>query len=336
MNKEELAARFFELRQKLNIDEKKTQASQLLAESSDSGFWFDSERASKKMKRLGSLQKEIDRFEELELLLEEDELTKIEVALNELESMAFLSGPYDSNEAIFSVHAGQGGTEAMDWAAMLERMYLRYFDRKNYQYSRVDCTPGEEVGIKSVTYQVSGDRVYGYLKGEFGVHRLVRLSPFNANNLRQTSFALVEVIPLIEEANSIELKDEEIEFQATHSSGHGGQNINKVATAVRLKHIPSGIVVNCQMERSQARNREIAMRLLKSKLMVLEEGRQRQKKQEIKGEHKTPGWGRQIRSYVLQPYKLVKDLRTGVESSNPDAVLDGDLDDFIRAQLRAS
>ncbi len=254
--------------------------------------------------------------------------------LDTLELATFLAGPYDKNEAILSIHSGQGGTEAMDWAAMLSRMYTRYFERKGWSHEMVYYSPGEEAGLKAVTYLVHSPFAFGYLKNERGTHRLVRLSPFNADSLRQTSFAGVEVTPVIEQTSDIVIKDEDLEFEASRSSGAGGQNVNKVNTAVRIRHIPTGIVVECQTQRFQEQNRKIALQLLKAKLWEIEEKKRLDELSKIKGTHTVAGWGTQIRSYVLHPYKLVKDLRTDYESTSPETVLAGDLDPFIEAELR--
>jgi peptide chain release factor 2 len=232
------------------------------------------------------------------------------------------------------LHSGQGGVEAMDWTNMLYRMYTRYFDKKGWVHEVIEETPGEEAGLKSITLQVVGDYAYGFLKHEAGVHRLVRQSPFNADNLRQTSFALVEVMPEIEESAEIVLKDEDLDWDFYRSGGHGGQNVNKVSTAVRLKHIPSGIVVTAQTQRYQAQNREYALKILRAKLWLLQEEERKKQEANLKGGYKTPGWGNQIRSYVLHPYKMVKDLRTNYETGNAEAVLDGNLDEFIDEELR--
>ncbi len=249
---------------------------------------------------------------------------------------SFLSGSYDKKNAIVSIHAGQGGTEAMDWASMLYRMYSRYCEKRNWSTEVVDYSEGEEAGIKSVTFRVEGVYVYGYLKGEAGTHRLVRQSPFNADNLRQTSFALVEVLPELEDLDlpDIEIKEADLDWQFFRSSSQGGQNVQKVSTAVRVKHIPTGITVTAQTERFQEQNRKIALSLLRSKLWLLQEAKEEAEKKEIKGEYRPASWGNQIRSYVLHPYKMVKDLRTDVETGNPEAVLDGELDQFIEAEIQ--
>jgi peptide chain release factor 2 len=266
----------------------------------------------------------------------EREIEALAAQLDQLELELTFAGPYDGRDAILAIHAGAGGTESQDWAEMLLRMYVRWAEARGYQAQLLDLMPGEEAGLKSATLEVRGPLAYGYLKAERGVHRLVRLSPFDADHARHTSFALVEVLPEAESAAEVKIAPEDLRVDVFRASGHGGQNVQKNATAVRITHLPTGLVVTCQNERSQGRNRESALRVLEARLLERELERQAEARARLKGEHVAAGWGNQIRSYVLHPYKMVKDHRTGHETSDAEGVLEGALDPFIAAYLTST
>jgi peptide chain release factor 2 len=348
-----ISSDFKKIEETLNLKEKEEKLSKLEAKSTDSGLWENQKEARKLMQEIGDLSHEVKKIKDLQkelLILNEfaeegvlssdlkKDVDKLEKQVEELKLSSFLSGEYDRKNAVMSIHAGQGGTEAMDWTSMLYRMYTKFCEKRGWKLQVIDLSSGEEAGIKSVIFKVEGLHAYGYLKGEAGTHRLVRQSPFNADKLRQTSFSLVEVIPEIDEADmpDIEMKDDDLEWQFFRASTQGGQNVQKVSTAVRVKHKPTNIVVTAQRERSQIQNRQIALDLLRSKLWILEQKKKEVEKKGLKGEYKPASWGTQIRSYVLHPYKMVKDLRTKIETADPESVLDGDLDDFIEAELKLS
>jgi peptide chain release factor 2 len=334
-----------------------TQAGALEAQSTAPDFWDDPQSAQSVMRRLSSIRARVATWRGLETkvadLLElvdlaeaesdeatgadiEHEADGIESHFEDLEFELTFSGPYDERNAIVAIHAGAGGTESQDWAEMLLRMYLRWCERRRFPAEVIDLMPGEEAGIKSATVEVTGEHAYGYLKSERGVHRLVRLSPFDSENRRHTSFALIEVMPEAGDAAEVKLNPDDLRVDVYRASGHGGQNVQKNSTAIRITHLPSGIVVTCQNERSQGRNRESAMRVLEARLIELELQKHAEQQAKIKGEHVSAGWSNQIRSYVLHPYKMVKDHRTGYETSNAASVLDGDLDDAIKAYLKTT
>jgi peptide chain release factor 2 len=316
-------------------------------------FWDDPQSAQRVMRRLarlkndgaawrGPLQRINDAIELAQLegdSLADDlaqEVAELEAIVERLTFRAKLSGEYDGEDALLAIHAGAGGTDAQDWAEMLLRMYLRWAEQRGFKVEIVDQMPGDEAGIKSATVAIQGDYVYGYLKSERGVHRLVRLSPFDSAHRRHTSFCLVEVWPDVQEDVDIEIADKDLQIDTFRSSGAGGQNVQKNDTAVRITHLPTGLVVSCQNERSQTQNKERALQVLKMRLLDLERQRQEAEFAELKGEHVSAGWGNAIRSYVLHPYKIVKDTRTGYETGNTQAVLDGALDGFMEAYLAAT
>jgi peptide chain release factor 2 len=334
MEDQNFKSRIEALKAKINVEDLKKRADEIEKEMGNPCFWQDQNRARKLTQEFAEIKRDLEELEKLEIYLKDGNSLALEKALRNLEIKIFLSGFYDKGDAILAIHAGQGGTEAMDWAEMLERMYIRYAESKNWEVDVVDLTPGEEAGVKSVTMVISGPYAYGYLKNEAGVHRLVRQSPFNADKLRQTSFAKVEVLPMIEESPEIEISDNDLSWEFFRASSQGGQNVQKVSSAVRLRHKPTGIVVTCQSERYQEQNRKIALALLKSKLWSLAKEKAEEEKRKLKGEVKIAGWGNQIRSYILHPYKMVKDLRTGFETSEPEKVLNGEIDGFIDAELR--
>ncbi len=330
----DLETRLKAVKDKLKINQLKEKVVDLQKQSGEPSFWQNHELAAEKMKELADLQKEIEQLEQIEQLIQTGDEVQATRLLDKFELKTFLSGHFDSSMAIVSIHSGQGGVEAMDWAMMLKRMYLKYFDSVGWPYEEIEEISGEEAGIKSTTVKVNAAYAYGFLKHEAGTHRLVRQSPFNADGLRQTSFALVEVLPQIKEAGEIELKNDDLDWQFFRSSSQGGQNVQKVSTAVRLIHKPSGIVVTSQAQRYQEQNRKIALELLRSKLWEQQEKDRKEQQTELKEGRTQASWGSQIRSYVLHPYKLVKDTRTGQESSSAEAVLDGRLDEFIETEVR--
>ncbi|MCM1057549.1 MAG: peptide chain release factor 2 [Firmicutes bacterium] len=344
-----------EVRDSLDLAGKSKRIEELEMEMEAPGFWDDPDRSNAKMKELKNLKDTVEecgglfgQYEDILTLIEmgyeenddsmaaeiRQELNDFVEKFEELRVGTLLSGEYDKNNAILKLNAGAGGTESCDWCSMLYRMYTRWAERRGFSLEVLDFLDGDEAGIKSVTFQVNGVNAYGYLKSEKGVHRLVRISPFNAQGKRQTSFVSLDVMPDIEEDVDVEIDEKDLRIDTYRSSGAGGQHINKTSSAIRITHIPTGTVVQCQNERSQFQNRDKAMQMLRAKLYLLKQEANVEKLSDIRGEVKDIAWGNQIRSYVLQPYKLVKDLRTEVETGNADAVLDGALDPFINGYLK--
>ena len=344
-----------EVKGALDLDNKTRKIEEIEREMEAPDFWDDPEVSQRKMKELKGYKDDVETCRNLEQKLEdiatliemgdeendpdivaevEQEVAEYDAAYEKIRIKTLLSGEYDGDNAIVSLHAGAGGTESCDWASMLYRMYTRWAADKGFSVEVLDSLDGDEAGIKSITFQVNGENAYGYLKSEHGVHRLVRISPFNAAGKRQTSFVSCDVMPDIEEDIDIEVKDEDIRIDTYRSSGAGGQHINKTSSAIRITHYPTGIVVTCQNERSQHVNKDKAMQMLKAKLFLLKQQENANKAAGIRGEVSEIGWGNQIRSYVMQPYTMVKDHRTGAETGNVDSVMDGSIDLFINAYLK--
>ena len=350
---EDFRDRFESVKKVLDPESLKKDLRELDEKMSSQGFWEDQEKAKEVVQRrkwleetlniLDSIERSLKDVEELSEVSEgdpetlgllEEEVGTIEDKLRDLELKTYLSGEMDAKNAYLTIQAGAGGTEACDWAQMLMRMYNRWAERKGYDVEVVDITPDDVAGIKSVTLLIKGPYAYGYLKGEQGVHRLVRISPFDANARRHTSFAAVSVMPQIDESIKVDIRDEDLKIETFRASGAGGQYVNKTDTAVRITHLPTGIVVSCQQERSQFQNKRKALELLRAKLYQLEQEKLMEKKKQYEGEKTDIGWGHQIRSYVFHPYKMIKDLRTGYETGNVDAVMDGEIDPFIESYLK--
>ena len=349
---EALKSDFFDAWEKLKIDEQLHALEKLEAEVGNPEIWKDPASAREKNEKLARLREKIDAWSVLKVQITDitellelgetdlvseigEQLSAMEKTFNELKQSLKFTGPYDHNDAIIRITAGAGGTEAMDWAGMLERMYLRFFEKKGYKATLLEKTAGEEAGIKTAVYEVSGTDVYGNLKSEHGTHRLVRLSPFNADNLRQTSFSLVEILPVIKNNNTVKIDEKDLRIDVYHSGGHGGQSVNTTNSAIRITHLPTNTVVAIQNERSQLQNKEKAMEILYGKLAQMQIEQQAESIDKLRA-GESASWGQQIRNYVMQPYKLVKDTRTKYEETDVDSVLDGKIDGFINAYLEAN
>ncbi|OGV55921.1 MAG: peptide chain release factor 2 [Lentisphaerae bacterium GWF2_52_8] len=353
VHSEEAQKRLEHLKKFLSIEEKRSQKAEIEQRMSAPDFWDSREKAQEAMGNLSACKNALESFDSLardvadfsavaELVSEDESLlseadaswAKLGPALDRFELISFLSGKCDRNNAYFTVHAGAGGTESCDWASMLLRMYRRWFERRGFADEIMDIQQGEEAGIKSVTLHVSGEFAYGNLKAERGVHRLVRISPFDSNARRHTSFASVDVYPEMSDDVDIEIEEKDLRIDTYRSSGAGGQHVNTTDSAIRITHIPSGLIVSCQAERSQHKNRAAALKMLQARLYELQDAERRKEEEMLRGEKTDMAWGNQIRSYVLHPYQMVKDLRTDVETGNSAAVLDGDLDRFVEAWLK--
>ncbi|MDO8617145.1 MAG: peptide chain release factor 2 [Dehalococcoidia bacterium] len=354
---EQLQERIEHVLRRLDVPGLEREIARLDVQSAQAGFWDNPQSAQKAMRRLAELREQVDTWRGMEtkardlrelLALaghESDadlaqavaaDLAALSERFEEMQLSLALSGEYDRRDAILAIHAGAGGTDSQDWAEMLLRMYLRWADKRGYTANVLDLMPGEEAGIKSATVEVIGPYAYGYLRAERGVHRLVRISPYDASKSRHTSFVLAEVMPEVESEAEVSLNPDDLRVDVFRASGHGGQNVQKNSTAIRITHIPTGLVVTCQNERSQGRNKESAMKVLEARLLERELERRAEEQAKLKGEHVSAGWGNQIRSYVLHPYKMVKDHRTGFETSDAEGVLDGDLDPLLRAYQKAT
>ena len=352
---EDLAFRIVALKKTVDLESRQGEFKSLSGEMNEPDFWQDQARAKNISQRVAELNEEIDAWRKIEkesvdlaALAKEDEADRnadltqelknqyyvLEKRFRQLEIATLLNGKYDASNAVITIYAGAGGTEAQDWAAMLLRMYLKFCEKRRWETNIIDQSAGTEAGLKSVSFEVKGRYVYGYLKVESGVHRLVRLSPFDADHARHTSFAMVEVVPELE-SKEMEIKDEDLKIETNTSTGHGGQSVNTTYSAIRLTHIPTGLKVSCQNERSQHQNKETALNYLKGKLAKYNEAAADEERMRLRGELTEAAWGNQIRSYVLHPYKMVKDHRTDYEEHEPDKVLDGGLDEFIEQYLRS-